>query len=78
MLEALTNNLDTMTTDSSERHRDHAREPTTPVTNQACPPREREKSSADAAANDCPSLDRTKQKLNYGAPTDGGNGAQVE
>jgi hypothetical protein len=45
---------------------------------QAPSPREREIASADAAANDCPSPDRSKQKLNNGAPTEGGTGAQEE
>jgi uncharacterized coiled-coil protein SlyX len=73
MLESVTNNLETMTTNQNpERLREILAPP------QVRSPRGRETTTADAAANDCPSPDRSKQKLNSGAPTASGNGAQAE
>jgi hypothetical protein len=58
--------------------RDNARDLPPTVINQARSPREREITPEAAAANNCPSPDRSKQRLNYGAPTEGGTGAHDE
>jgi hypothetical protein len=75
MLEIVTNNLEKMTTD---RTPERFWEPNILAILHARSPRERETTKADAAVNDCPSPDRSKQKLNYGAPTESGNGAQAD
>jgi hypothetical protein len=55
--------------------RDNARDLPPTVINQARSPHEREITPKAAAANGCPLPDRSKQRLNYGAPTEGGTGA---
>jgi hypothetical protein len=60
-------------------HRDRTREHSTPtVTTLVRSPRERDTPSATHPSDACPSPDRSRQRLNNGAPTEGGNGAHVE